>query len=335
MNINESINKAIPHLLKWQYQDGHFEGELSSNTFPTCAYALIQLELGLPIDDELIEYFAKSQKASGLWGLDSSEGEDKEATLLAKLALTEIERITNNEKIKLIMQKIPDLKLNKWLIKLFYARCNRISWKELNAPKFLSMMMRLGEKLLPILPKSFISRLKPPEQYAPPVRLFYTQTFQNLFIAEKHTLVPVFIIMEIHGKKRPKVIKELLRWLIDNRCKDGSWFRVGLITALSVMALIDAQKAGYGNDDMEKAIYEGNKWLQNLRSSDGGCREAINLNVWDTALSSLVLSLIDADKYKPQIDHAINWLINNQNDDGGWAFSGIPGGNLLSDADDT
>ena len=261
MNIKESIKRSIPHLLKWQCKDGHFEGELSSNTFPTCAYALIQLELGLPIDDKLIEWFIRSQKDSGLWGLDASDGVDNQATLFAKLALMEInDKIPLNpplikgderdclakgdkqdylikvetppseinQKIEIALKKIPNLTLNQWLIKLFYARCGRISWKELNAPKILSAMMRLGEGLLPILPKSFVSKFKPPEQYAPPVRLFYTQTFQNLFIAEKHTVVPVFIIMEIHGKNRSKVVKELLKWLIDGRCSDGSWFRVGL-----------------------------------------------------------------------------------------------------------
>jgi len=334
-NINESIKKAIPNLLKWQCDDGHFEGELSSNTFPTCAYTLIQLELGLPIDDELIEWFDRSQKDSGFWGLDTSEGTDENATLFAKLALMEMKEKINDQRLDSILQRIPDLKLNQWLIKIFYARCGRIAWKELIAPKAFSAMMRMGESLLPILPKSLTSRIKPPEKYAPPVRLFYTETFKNLFIAEKHTLVPVFILLEVHSKNRPKVVKELLKWLLDGRCSDGSWFRVGLITALSVMALIDAKKFGYGSKDIDKAIDEGNKWLQSLRSSDGGRREAINLNVWDTALSAVSLGMVGAKEYKAQIGRAVEWLIENQNDDGGWAFSGIPGGNLLSDADDT
>jgi hypothetical protein len=283
VEIQESIKKSITHLLKWQYDDGHFEGELSSNTFPTCAYAIIQLELGLPIDNELIEWFVRSQKNSGLWGLDASDGVDNEATLFAKLALMEIE----NKETDSALQKIPNIQLNQWLVKLFYAHCGRISWNELNAPKALSALMRFGELLLPILPKSLISKLKPPDKYAPPVRLFYTQTFQNLFIAEKHTLVPVFIIMEIHNQNRPEVVNDLLKWLLNGRCSDGSWFSVGLITALSVMALIDAKKVGYGNKDIDAAIDEGTKWLQSLRSSDGGCREAINLNVWDTALSAV------------------------------------------------
>jgi squalene-hopene/tetraprenyl-beta-curcumene cyclase len=333
MNIKENINKAIPHLLKCQYDDGHFEGELSSNTFPTSAYALVQLDLDQYIDDRLINWFEKNQNELGCWGLDPAGGSDNEATLLAKLALMEIDEKVNDQRIEAILKKIPDIKLNQWLVKLIYARYGYVSWDEIQAPIILSTMMRIGESLARFLPKALTSRIKPPTKYAPPVRLFYTDMFKNMFIAEKHTVVPLFLIMELNNENRDYVVDDLLTWLLDGRCKDGSWFRVGLITALSVMALIDAKKFGYGNEEVDRAIDEGNKWLQALRSIDGGCREAINLNVWDTSLSMVTLS--NFQEYKPQIKKASKWLIKNQNDGGGWAFSGLAGGNLPSDADDT
>jgi len=208
-------------------------------------------------------------------------------------------------------------------------------------PGFLSAAMRLMEWLRPVIPKSLLSRLKPPVKYAPPVRLFYSPVFQDLFVAEKYTLVPLFLIMEIHTAKRVEVMKELLEWLLENRCADGSWFKVGLITAISLMALIDAksfsdeQPGLFDDAALEAAIREGDEWLQSLRTSDGGCREAINLNVWDTALSVISLKAIEGDKYENQIKQAASWLLANQNEDGGWPFSGLPGGNLPSDADDT
>ncbi|MGB9597750.1 MAG: prenyltransferase/squalene oxidase repeat-containing protein, partial [Candidatus Poribacteria bacterium] len=204
---------------------------------------------------------------------------------------------------------------------------------EVQAPKILSTIMQFGESLAKVLPKALTSHIKPPNQYAPPVRLFYSDIFKNMFIAEKHTVVPLFLIMELHTKNRKYIVSDLLTWLLDGRCKDGSWFRVGLITELSIMALIDARKFGYGNDKVDQAIEEGNVWLQSLRSTDGGCREAINLNVWDTSLSVVTLSYFKG--YEAQIERAVKWLIENQNEDGGWAFSGLPGGNLPSDADDT
>ncbi len=333
MNIKESIEKAISCLLRLQCEDGHFEGELSSNTFPTCAYVLTQLDLNHQIDDEIIDWFNKKQNESGYWGLDSSVGADNEATLLAKLALTEANKKYENPKIKEILKRIPDVKLHQWLVKLIYARYGYIPWDKLRAPKVLSTMMKFGEAFAKVLPKAIISRIKPPAKYAPPVRLFYSDMFQNMFIAEKHTLVPLFLIMELHTNNRKDIVSDLLSWLLDKRCRDGSWFRVGLITELSLMALIDAKKFGYGSDKVDQAIEECNIWLQSLRSRDGGCREAINLNVWDTSLSIVTLSHFKG--YEMQIEKASRWLIENQNEDGGWAFSGLPNGNLPSDADDT
>jgi len=356
MTLHENITKAALYLFKFQREDGHFEGELSANTFPTCAYTLVQTALGRPVDDHLIEWFIKTQNDDGTWGLDASGGSDSEATLFAKLALKEIERTTTDhrDEVEAALARSPELPLNLWIVKLMHARCGYIPWEEVMPPGYLTAAMGLMEWLRPVLPKSLLSRLKPPTKFAPPVRLFYSPAFQDLFIAEKYTLVPLLLIMEVHTTKRGEVVAELANWLLENRCADGSWFRVGLITAISLIALIDAKSLGEGeapaepsdrllpdNAELESAIREGDEWLQRLRTSDGGCREAVNLNVWDTALS--IISLVgtrhevslQSDEYKPQIDRAAAWLLENQNEDGGWPFSGLPGGNLPSDADDT
>lgn len=331
MDINTSIDKAISQLLKYQYEDGRFEGDFSSNTFPTCAYVLVQKALGLDIDDDIIRWFSNSQNKAGYWGLDASGRSDKEATMFAKLALMDIDL----PEVRNILSKIPDITSNLWIIKLLYARSGYMSWSKVNAPKLLSFSIKLLEHLKPIIPKSLLSRLKPPIKYAPPVNLFYTSTFENMFIAERYTLAPLFLIMELNNEKRDSVVKDLVKYLLENRWSDGSWFRVGLITALSVLALIDAKNTGFHNDEVEGAIRDGNNWLKQLRSKDGGCREALNLNVWDTVLSIIAIERSAPKKYTKEITRACEWLIKNQNTDGGWSFSGITGDKLLSDADDT
>jgi len=333
--LQEGIAKGCSHLLRLQHDDGHFEGELSANTFPTCVYALVQMALGRPVDDDLIEWFIENQNDEGYWGLDASGGADNEATLFAKLALEEIQRTGHRENVAATLAKSPNLPLNLWIVKLMYARRGHIPWEDLKPPGFLSAAMRLAEFFIPLLPKSLLSRFKPPIKYAPPVRLFYSATFQRLFIAEKYTLVPLFLIIESHTTKRREVVETLLEWLLENRCADGSWFKVGLISAISLMALMDAKEFGCEGADLETAIREGDEWLQRLRTSDGGCREAINLNVFDTGLSVVALDAISSNEYGNQFNKAAEWLLENQNDDGGWPFSGLPGGNLPSDADDT
>lgn len=343
--LRESIAKGASYLLSFQQEDGRFEGELSANTFPTCAYALVQLALGKNLDAALIRWFIANQNGDGYWGLDPSGRSNTDATSFAKLILKAAERGIDKgeciyssdliDQLKASLARCPDDPLTLWIVKIMYARLGYISWDAVMPPGYLNAGMKFMEWIKPIIPKAILSRLKPPNKFAPPVRLFYSKTFQELFIAEKHTLVPLFLIMEIHTKKRHEILRDLANWLMENRCSDGSWFRVGLITAISILALIDLKASGYEDKRLDSFISEGSKWLQNLRTHDGGCREAISLNVWDTALSVLSLDVVGSDDYKLHKENVAKWLIENQNEDGGWAFSGLPGGKLPSDADDT
>ena len=94
------------------------------------------------------------------------------------------------------------------------------------------------------------SRLKPPRHRLPPVALFNTPMFDALFIAEQHTLVPVFIMIELNTKRRPEMIASLATWLKTHVLSDGSWFRVNYITALSVLALIELQEKWEADEEI-------------------------------------------------------------------------------------
>ena len=337
--IGQSIQRGIEHLLTLQNEDGHFEGKLSSNTYPTCAYGLVQLALGKQLDAKLIEWLLTKQNDDGTWGLDAAPGSDREATLFAKLILQQAQKEQKSSQIDDALEKCPDIPLHLFLIKYAYACCGEIPWNEVLAPKSMGYILKLMQGLKHILPPSLLSRIKFPTHIAPPVDIFYTSIFRDLFIAEQHTLVPVLIVIELNTRKRADRIDTLLTWLKEHRLSDGSWFCVNYITALSVLALIEAQKGGYSGAEIDRMIEEGLKWLEKTRHPDGGCSEALNLNIWDTALS--VISLLDVGFPKDDevIQKACNWLIGNQNRDGGWAFSGVPKAkgyvNLPSDADDS
>ena len=160
--------------------------------------------------------------------------------------------------------------------------------------------------------------------------------FQKLFIAEQHTLAAVFLMIELNTKKRVEIIDCLFDWLKAHMLSDGSWFRVNYITALSNLALIELRKKGSRKgSELDRMIDESLSWLVRTRNSDGGCREALNLNVWDTALSTISVIDINGSEGAEDVRPAGGWLVQNQNADGGWAFSGLPGSYLPSDADDT
>ena len=330
-----ALARAIDFLLTQQQSDGNFEGQLSSSTFPSCAYAWIQLTQGQTPEKALIDWFIKTQNEDGAWGLDTANQSNSDATLFTQLILEQASENVSTPQFQETLSHIPHYPLDLALVKLSYASFNRFDWHKLTVSKNALPLMRFV-KLLTRIP-ALRAMLKPPRNKLPPVDFFKTSLFEELFIAEQHTLVPVFILIELNTTKRPEIINSLVAWLKARVLSDGSWFRVNYITALSVLALIEVHKKGRADSDIQLLIEKGIGWLSATQNPDGGCREALNLNVWDTALSIIALTEIDA-KWTDNsevVNRAAQWLVEHQNDNGGWAFSGMRDSSLPSDADDT
>ena len=340
--IRSALKRGTTFLLRQQCEDGNFEGQLSSSTFPSCAYAWIQLARGEIPESALIEWFRANQNGDAGWGLDPANISNAEATRFAQIILEQVHQHAPDPSLQTLLASIPKLPPHLALVKLAYAAFGEFDWNELTFSENALPLMKLAKQLtkIPLLG----SRLKPPRHRVPPVALFNTAMFDALFIAEQHTLVPVFIMIELNTAKRPEMIASLFTWLKAHVLSDGSWFRVNYITALSVLALIELQEKWEANDEIDRLIERGIAWLDKTQNPDGGCREALNLNVWDTALSVIALTEvqpIDAEtalhdaELTDKVRYAAQWLAEHQNSDGGWAFSGLRDSTLPSDADDT
>lgn len=333
--VTSALARGINYLLTLKQDDGRFEGQLSASTFPSCAYAWIQLAQGETPSSEQIEWFINSQNEEGAWGLDTSKQSNPNATLFTKLILEQVGESSSQSRLQDTLSKIPHYPLDLALIKLAYASFDRFDWHKLSISKKALPLMNVI-KLLKSMPV-FRSLLKPPRHKLPPVDLFNTPLFQDLFIAEQHTLVPVFILIELNTSRRQDILDALVAWLKSKVLRDGSWFRVNYITALSVLALIEVRKHGNSDSSITELIQNGIQWLKSTQNPDGGYREALNLNVWDTALSVIALTEVDPEyiTHTDAIENAAQWLVDQQNEDGGWAFSGMQDSSLPSDADDT
>lgn len=340
-NVRSALTRGTAHLLTQHCKDGNFEGQLSSSTFPTCAYAWIELVQGETPDPALIEWFIANQNEDGGWGLDTANVSNTEATRFVRLILEQTQQRSPDPSVEKVLASVPKYESHLALVKLTYAAFNQFDWKELTLSENALPLMKLARQLMKI--PLLGSRLKPPRHRLPPVALFNTPMFDALFIAEQHTLVPVFIMIELNTAKRPEMIASLATWLKTQVLSDGSWFRVNYITALSVLALIELQEKWEADEEIAEFIERGIAWLRTTRNRDGGCREALNLNVWDTALSIIALTEVYATHNESglqtpptdKVKRAAQWLINHQNEDGGWAFSGLRDSTLPSDADDT
>ena len=347
--VKSALHRGTAFLMQQQTPAGNFEGQLSASTFPTCAYAWVSFAQDRLPDDALIDWLIRHQNPDGTWGLDAANQPNREATLFAQLILEQVWQRKPDPQIAGALARIPGYPLKLALIKLSYAAFGEFDWNKLTLPQLMLPMVTLMKKLLTRFP-SLQSFLKPPTHLLPPVDLFNTPTFEKLFIAEQHTLVPVFILIELNTTRRPEMVASLVSWLIEHKLSDNSWFRVNYITALSVLALIELQKHITSpqvtlnpeptemaqSEEIQRLIDDGIAWLQSTQNPDGGCREALNLNIWDTALSVLTLIDIGNADANHALQRAGRWFIDNQNPDGGWAFSAMGGdGSLPSDADDT
>ena len=330
-----ALSRGIDFLLSQQQADGNFEGQLSSSTFPSCAYAWIQLAQNEMPEPTLVDWFTKNQNDHGAWGLDAAHQTNPEATLFSRLILELVNENASAPQLEKCISRIPIYPLDLALVKLAYASFNRYDWEKLTISKKALPLMKIV-KFLTRIP-ALQAVLNPPRNKLPPVDMFNTSLFAELFIAEQHTLVPVFILIELNTTKRSDIINALVTWLKERVLSDGSWFRVNYITALSVLALIELSQKMDVDPEISTMIQRGIEWLQHTKNPDGGCREALNLNVWDTALSIIALTDVGT-RYSdnPEVIHkAVQWLVDHQNDNGGWAFSGIRDSTLPSDADDT
>ena len=335
-----ALARGTAFLLAQHCEDGNFEGDLSSSTFPSCAYAWIQLARGETPEPTLIEWFIENQNADGGWGLDTANISNVEATRFVHLILNQVHQRASDPSLEKLLVSIPKFAPHLALVKLADAAFDQFDWNELTVSENALPLMKLARQLtkIPLLG----SRLKPPRHRLPPVALFNTAMFDALFIAEQHTLVPVFILIELNTTRRPEMIAALVEWLKGHVLSDGSWFRVNYITALSVLALIELEEKWETDEEISDFIERGITWLHKTRNADGGCREALNLNVWDTALSIIALTETHPiDESAPNVElvekvkSAAQWLVEHQNADGGWAFSGVGDSSLPSDADDT
>ena len=123
--IRSALADGTTFLLAQQHEAGNFEGRLSSSTFPTCAYAWIQLARGEMPDSDLIEWFRTNQHKDGGWGLDTANISNAEATRFVHLILSEVHQRAPDPSQEKLLASIPQFAPHLALVKLAYAAFDR------------------------------------------------------------------------------------------------------------------------------------------------------------------------------------------------------------------
>ena len=144
--IISALTRSIASLLTQQQEAGNFEGRLSSSTFPTCAYAWIQLARDEMPDSDLINWFKGNRHEDSGWGLDTANISNAEATRFAHLILSEINQRAPDPSLEKLLASIPQPPPHLALVKLAYAAFDQFDWNDLT----------LSENALPLMKLSLI-----------------------------------------------------------------------------------------------------------------------------------------------------------------------------------
>ncbi|MBM3213650.1 hypothetical protein FJZ36_01860 [Candidatus Poribacteria bacterium] len=332
MNTDEAIDRARRGLAQLAHSDGRFEGELSSNAYPTLATMVLRHVRGQALDDGYLHWIETSHTPDGRFVLDPEGIASDEATRLARVVVSA--HAGRHPDLARLAPGVPDLGWNLWIVKVLGAMAGMYPWAKLLPPRVAELVGRAAGIALPLLPSRLIAHVKPPEHLAPPTSLFHTSAFAKMFVAEQYTLAPLLFLIEAHTKRRDRMMRDLLTWVLSHQAADGSWFCVSFITALSALALTVARDS-VPDERTSTPLRRACEWLEGARTPDGGHREAISLNVWDTSLALLALTGAGTGHHDPTIVAGCDWLAGCQREDGGWGFHGLRGPGLLSDADDT
>ena len=67
VEVISAITRGGQFLAAQQFQDGRFEGQLSSMTFPTCALAWVQIVQGQNPDPSLLDWLHNQRLPDGHW----------------------------------------------------------------------------------------------------------------------------------------------------------------------------------------------------------------------------------------------------------------------------
>jgi len=370
--IDEAIKRAQDYLLRIQYPEGYWWGELESNVTITAEYLLLTHFLGADAParwQKIVNYLKNQQLADGSWNIYYAGPGDLNATIEAYFAL----KLAGVSKDEPFMQRAKEFILAKGGVpkariftKIWLALFGQYPWEALpvmppemmflpswfpfNIYEFSSWARATIVPMLIILTKKPIFPLPKQagldELYLPKERDYSLPkspkrlSWRNFFLL----IDKLFRLYEMFPWKlgRQRAIKRVERWILEHQEADGSW---GGIQPPWVYSLIALKCLGYSLD--HPVMAKGLKGFEGfaIETKDTWRVQSCLSPVWDTALAMIALldsgiapdhpALVKAARWllKEQILTGGDWQVKCRGEPGGWAFEFE--NDLYPDTDDT
>lgn len=364
--VEQAVERAKRYLLRVQYPQGYWWGELESNVTITAEYLLLTHFLGAKDEirwQKIVNYLKSKQLPDGSWSIWYGGPGDLSTTIEAyfamKLAGVTDERCMRKAREFILANGgIPKARV---FTKIWLALFGQWRWDDLpmmppeimflpgwfpfNIYEFASwarativpLTVVLAKRPLCEIPKWAKLDELPNENENPPKKPGFWGSFFHLIdkILRLYEKLP-------YKPWRRQAIKVAERWIVGHQEADGSW---GGIQPPWVYSLIALKALGYPPDHpvMQKGL-EGFEGFA-IEDKDKFRLQACVSPVWDTCLAMIALlegglepnhpALVRAGRWllKEQITSGGDWQVKVRSSPGGWAFEFE--NDLYPDVDDT
>lgn len=307
--VNMALKKGIKNIRKEQSPTGEWIGDISPHYIATSVHVITLLDYGYESPDSpdiqnSIRWLIDNQNQDGGWG--TMEGDSKsnlDSTIVVILALNKSGIPWNSTIIENGLNFINESGgyCNAFPPIQSYAAANGlINWTEVNSPVPITCI--LDPVCFNMLPDNHLKIT------------LHTVALQKMLYQYDNNYSEIERI----------AMNETIKWIASEQYPDGSWYE-SMLTYWVFATLMDAD--ALNDTQINKTI----EWIQNTRKAEGTRPAFLDLRVTNTALTITALRDAGLPKKSHMVDDGKNYLIDMQNEDGGWGWSIY----VNSDIDDT
>ncbi len=352
--INNAIALSRSYILDQQNEDGYWEDDVISSSAPTSEFILLVKYMKLEGYDEKIDlavdWLLKNQNPDGGWGFSkfnrsfgytgvhSTLNHTARAILALQLAGISDESTAVKRGEEYINSHGGNQSFN-WITKVDYSIFGKISIDQVSGPPIEIVLMPIFYDLdRPTRPAlAAYALIQTSEQYKdnelPPSKQVAVEAAKNYILQTQNkdgswegsvseTIYAVLALYRTGYSADNQTVRLALNYVVNGQRKDGSFhgFRWSTWnTAHSIIALREANL-----DKNHPRLVKGAEWLISAQNQDGGWSwdKSLGSATGETANVIKALNNVDLGKNNSlkneSLDKGIKYLLNMQNNDGGW-----------------
>ena len=341
-----AIERAQVHLLEEQKEEGYWIGRIYFNSWATSSYILLTEYMGVvnkTKEGKMVEWLIEHQNQDGSWGLiDEPSVSSMSNTYMALLAL---EVSGHNHSLAYIKAQnwinlFGDINMTDPYTQLYYAIYDEITWDEVNCPPIEAVLYPdfiyyynaawSRDSIMALMTTVTLNKcqnLTHQQLIALNITKSWILTHQLQDGSWYDTILPtqacILALYELNYSVDNPKITSAINFLNEFQDIDDEYARQRRYdlpvwdTELSLIALAES-----GFNSKDPGMIEACEWLMESQLPSGGFpfnpNNVFCPDVDDTAMAIVALSMTNATEGNNSIQDALTWLINMQNDDGGW-----------------